>query len=283
MAYQIPFDFSDLTGVVGVFTIFAVRLSWGVQNHEVRAPTMIRVIIVAVTLLVTSELRGQTMVIVRAERTKADADSSFVMRYGMDEQDVQSIPEFVHGIEAVYPTMSQQRVATVTDLKSLDAVDRLVDVTGLVPEHRLLRRLKVISGSDLQPQDFELGTSRCLISTSIAEALFGEANPVGRYVTLQGIEPVLVTGVFEHPEDPSLHTSSLDIVIPIKTFRQRAATTNIKRSAESFSAEQCVYCELQIHVAEGIGTTTLIRGVRKYLEQRYRFREFQFVPTRLRD
>ena len=70
-------------------------------------------------------------------------------------------------------------------------------VMGATPEMLSVRDWPVISGRNISQSDVDGATKNCLIGQTIAENLFGAADPVGKIIRIKKI-PFTVIGLLEH-------------------------------------------------------------------------------------
>ncbi len=94
------------------------------------------------------------------------------------------------------------------------------NVTGIIPEFSILRNIVPRSGSRfINDLDIRLRRRVVFLGDELAEYLFGDVDPVGRYVQV-GETPFLVVGVMVHKEqDSSYNSRDKDrAFIPASTF-----------------------------------------------------------------
>lgn len=218
----------------------------------------------------------------KSDRPESESSGSFVTRYGLDRQDGQSIPEFVHGIQTIDTSANRMVIVRRTNAQSLDDDSEAAMVMAVSPRHRVFRNLKIVDGSELHNQDFELATSKCLISADAAKRWFGTTEAIGQYIRLQGVAVLLVSGVFEFSDRPNTLLTSPEIVIPLATYDQRFATLDVTRRSGSFSASQVQYSEFQINTVDGSDVNDITDGIRQYLLRRYPDRDFRIKTLRLK-
>jgi putative ABC transport system permease protein len=74
-------------------------------------------------------------------------------------------------------------------------VERPVDLVGVTEGYQTIRRLVVLRGRFLDAADMEMRSKVCLITTQLADRIFGQDNPVGKSVRM-GELTFTVIGVF---------------------------------------------------------------------------------------
>jgi putative ABC transport system permease protein len=74
-------------------------------------------------------------------------------------------------------------------------VDRAVNLVGVTDGYQTIRRLLIVRGRYFDSIDMETRSKVCLITTQLAERIFGQENPVGRPVRM-GELTFTVIGVF---------------------------------------------------------------------------------------
>lgn len=235
---------------------------------------MIRLMTLTAFVLGSTSLYAQTAVVIQAVKSENPNNSGLVRRYGLDRQDVHSIPESVAGVKGIEAAAERVVVIQRTNRQTLDTEDKAILATAISAGHRIRRNLQIVHGNVLQDEDFERATSRCLISTDLATAWFGEQLAVGKYLHIQGIAVLLVTGVFENDDQPKNLISLLDVVIPLKTYDQRFPALTVERSSGSFSAWQMQYSEFELHLADSANTKSVTDKLGFYLQHHHPGREF---------
>ena len=74
-------------------------------------------------------------------------------------------------------------------------VERPVNLVGVTAGYQAIRRLVVLRGRYLDAGDMEMSSKVCLITTQLADRIFGQENPVGRPIRM-GELTFTVIGVF---------------------------------------------------------------------------------------
>src|SRR5437667_6946818 len=74
-------------------------------------------------------------------------------------------------------------------------VERPVNLVGVTEGYQVIRRLLILRGRFLDAGDMEMRSKVCLITTQLADRIFGQENPIGRSVHM-GELTFTVIGVF---------------------------------------------------------------------------------------
>jgi putative ABC transport system permease protein len=73
--------------------------------------------------------------------------------------------------------------------------ERAVNLVGVTEGYQAIRRLVVLRGRFLDAEDMEMRSKVCLVTTQLADKIFGQDNPVGRSIRM-GELTFIVIGVF---------------------------------------------------------------------------------------
>jgi len=77
----------------------------------------------------------------------------------------------------------------------VNGVERSVNLVGVTEGYQAIRRLLVLRGRYLDAADMEMRSKVCLITTQLADRIFGQENPIGRSMRM-GELTFTVIGVF---------------------------------------------------------------------------------------
>jgi putative ABC transport system permease protein len=77
----------------------------------------------------------------------------------------------------------------------VNGVERPVNLVGVTEGYQAIRRLLVLRGRYLDAADMEMRSKVCLITTQLADRIFGQENPIGRAMRM-GELTFTVIGVF---------------------------------------------------------------------------------------
>jgi putative ABC transport system permease protein len=94
-------------------------------------------------------------------------------------------------------------------------------VMGVTPEMLSVRDWPLTSGRNISQSDVDGATKNCLIGQTIAENLFGAADPVGKVIRIKKI-PFTVIGLLEHKGQSPQGQDQDDVVyIPLRTAQRK--------------------------------------------------------------
>ncbi len=132
----------------------------------------------------------------------------------MDESDIEFLDRRVEGLAGISSEYSQNLRARFGDRT------RLVDVSGVSPIFGEMRNMIPQEGGRfINPTDMEERRRVVFVGNELAEDLFGDLDPVGREVMLNG-SPFLVIGVLKAKEQDSSYSGRdhSKMIIPSTTF-----------------------------------------------------------------
>src|SRR5205814_474476 len=78
---------------------------------------------------------------------------------------------------------------------TVDGVERAVNLVGVTDGYQTIRRLLILRGRYFDTADMEMRSKVCLITTQLAERIFGQENPIRRPIRM-GELTFTVIGVF---------------------------------------------------------------------------------------
>src|SRR5690606_1873582 len=137
----------------------------------------------------------------------------------LTEQDGEAIRREVDAVEHVAPTLETREQVIHFD------ANLNIELVGTTLEFFAIRAWKVRSGAFWTVSAEHTGERVCVIGQTVAEEVFGNADPVGSVVRL-GVYPFRVLGVLEAKGQDSFgRDEDLRIVVPIKAMRGRLAPT----------------------------------------------------------
>jgi putative ABC transport system permease protein len=139
---------------------------------------------------------------------------SYEMTVG-DLQAVRSIPNVIE--------VAGTRELPMTVI--IGGVERAVNLVGVTEGYQTIRRLLVLRGRYFDSADMEMRSKVCLITTQLADRIFGQDNPVGKPIRL-GELTFTVIGVFrERVETFGLsEISETSIIIPFTLMKYYTGT-----------------------------------------------------------
>ncbi len=98
--------------------------------------------------------------------------------------------------------------------------ERPVSVVGVTDGYQAIRRLVILRGRYLDAADMEMRSKVCLITTKLADRIFGQENPVGKSLRM-GELTFTVIGVFRERAETldlsDLHENS--VIVPFTVMR----------------------------------------------------------------
>src|SRR5215831_6042710 len=115
-------------------------------------------------------------------------DKAPPLSYEISLEDMNAMKSIPH-VSVVAGTREQPMTITV------DGVDRAVNLVGVTDGYQTIRRLLIIRGRFFDAGDMEMRSKVCLITTQLAERIFGQENPIGRPIRI-GELTFTVIGVF---------------------------------------------------------------------------------------
>ena len=151
----------------------------------------------SIVLVVTVALTSKTFILSQIESVGSNLvwvelvqrpDKPQPLNYEMTLEDLDSIKAIPNVIE----------VAGTRELETsvvVDGVERPVHLVGVTEGYQAIRRLLVLRGRFFDAADMEMRSKVCLITTQLADRIFGQENPIGRPMRM-GELTFTVIGVF---------------------------------------------------------------------------------------
>jgi putative ABC transport system permease protein len=94
-------------------------------------------------------------------------------------------------------------------------------VLGTTPEMLTVREWPLLSGRNLTQSDVDGATKNCLVGQTVAENLFGEADPIGKIIRIRKV-PFNVVGVLDRKGRSAQGTDQDDVIfIPLITAQRK--------------------------------------------------------------
>jgi putative ABC transport system permease protein len=179
---------------------FSVAID-ALRANKVRAMlTSLGVIIgsASIVLVVTVALTSKKFVISQIEAIGSNLvqvemvqrqDREQPLSYELTLEDMNAIKASIPGAVEVAGTRELPMTVVV------GGVERPVNLVGVTQGFQEIRRLVIVRGRYFDAADMEMRSKNCLITTQLAERIFGQENPVGRQMRL-GELTFTVIGVF---------------------------------------------------------------------------------------
>jgi putative ABC transport system permease protein len=151
----------------------------------------------SIVLVVTVALTSKTFILSQIESVGSNLvwvelvqrpDKPQPLNYEMTLEDLETVKAIPNVIE----------VAGTRELETsvvVDGVERPVHLVGVTEGYQAIRRLLVLRGRYFDAADMEMRSKVCLITTQLADRIFGQENPVGRPMRM-GELTFTVIGVF---------------------------------------------------------------------------------------
>jgi putative ABC transport system permease protein len=151
----------------------------------------------SIVLVVTVALTSKTFILSQIESVGSNLvwvelvqrpDKPQPLNYEMTLEDLETVKAIPNVIE----------VAGTRELETsvvVDGVERPVHLVGVTEGYQAIRRLLVLRGRYFDAADMEIRSKVCLITTQLADRIFGQENPVGRPMRM-GELTFTVIGVF---------------------------------------------------------------------------------------
>jgi putative ABC transport system permease protein len=151
----------------------------------------------SIVLVVTVALTSRKFVLSQIEAVGSNLvwvelvqrpDKAQPLSYEMTLEDMEAAKSIPH-VVAVAGTREYPMTMTV------EGVERAVNLVGVTDGYQTIRRLLILRGRYFDETDMEMRSKVCLITTQLADRIFGQSNPVGRPIRM-GELTFTVIGVF---------------------------------------------------------------------------------------
>jgi putative ABC transport system permease protein len=151
----------------------------------------------SIVLVVTVALTSKTFVLSQIEAVGSNlvqvelvqrTDKPQPLNYEMTLGDMETIKAIPNVIEVAGTRELETAVLT-------DGVERPAHLVGVTEGYQEIRRLIILRGRYFDGADMEMRSKVCLITTQLADRIFGQENPIGRPMRL-GELTFTVIGVF---------------------------------------------------------------------------------------
>jgi putative ABC transport system permease protein len=134
-------------------------------------------------------------------------------------------------------------------------------VTGVTPEYMQINNTKVATGASFSEQDYQRGAKVAVLGSSVAQTLFGNANPIGQQMRM-GTIIVYVTGVLES-KGTRFNSPDDAVFIPLATMQQAVAQPRTPQGGRIVSA-------ISLTVSDQSQTQNVIDAITSLLRTRHK-------------
>ena len=170
-------------------------------------------------------------------------------------EDAEAIAEQVSNVSAVAPS-SSSNLQLVVGSKNTNS-----QVTGATPEYMSVNNLKLASGAFFSEQEYERGAKVAVLGSSVAETLFGSANPIGQQMRM-GTIIVRVIGVLES-KGTGFNSPDDAVYIPLTALHQTVAQPRTAQGGRIVSS-------ITLTVSDQAQTQNVIDAITSLLRTRHR-------------
>jgi len=233
--------------------------AWGsVVAHKLRSFLTVLGIVIGVAAVIALMAIGrgaQAEIIGSIESLGANLVVVFPEKRSLTLEDAEAIEEQIPNIAAVAPVLSTGAKIVAAN-EDTDAA-----VTGTTPEYRSVYNLELESGAFFSSYDYARSAKVAVLGSTIAEDLYGEANPVGETIKVNGTITYVI-GVLSE-KGASMVSPDDSIFVPLTLVQQ---TTTQKRTAQGEHIVNSV--ALSLEDSELSETTTA--AITKLLRTRHR-------------
>jgi putative ABC transport system permease protein len=136
-----------------------------------------------------------------------------------------------------------------------------VSIVGVTPEYEEIRNLTVAGGDFISDYDVDGRTTVVVLGSSVAEQLYGETNPVGQTIKVEGRQ-FTVIGVLESKGGMGFTSEDYRIFAPITTVQYRI-------SAQRTASGEMSVSSISVQVAGTEKTDAAISEITAILNDRH--------------
>ena len=170
-------------------------------------------------------------------------------------EDAEAISQQIPYISAVAPSYSSN-LQLVVGGENMNS-----QVTGVTADYMTINNMKIASGASFSEQDYQRGAKVAVLGSSVAETLFGNANPIGQQMRM-GTIIVRVIGVLES-KGGMMNSSDDAIFIPLAAMQQAVAQPRTPQGGRIVSA-------ISLTVSDQSQTQNVIDDITSLLRTRHR-------------
>jgi putative ABC transport system permease protein len=111
----------------------------------------------------------------------------------------------------------------------VDGVERPVHMIGVTQGYQAIRRLLVLRGRYFDSGDMEMRSKVCLITTQLAERMFGQENPIGRLIHMGEMNFTVIGAFRERVETFGLsEIQENSVIIPFSLMKYYTGTELVR-------------------------------------------------------
>jgi putative ABC transport system permease protein len=108
---------------------------------------------------------------------------------------------------------------------TVERADRAVNLVGVTEGYQTIRRLLIVRGRYFDAGDMEMRSKVCLITTQLAEKIFGQENPVGRPIRIGELSFTVIGAFRERVETFGLsEIQENSVLIPFTLMKYYTGT-----------------------------------------------------------
>jgi len=217
----------------------AVLIAWeAILKNKIRSIlTMLGIIIGVAAVIIMVSVSAGTEATIQDNITSLGTNLIYVQRNftrggppgqdgggeGLVFDDAAAIQNQVQGVTAVVVEQD-----TSEDIKFGSVILQSAAVIGTTPGYSIVRGLTVSNGRYLTQTDVDRKAKVAVLGFSLAEQLFGTANPVGQYVTV-GTTKLSVVGVVAQRGSVGTTNYDLQLYTPITVVFQKFTPSQFAR------------------------------------------------------
>jgi putative ABC transport system permease protein len=134
-------------------------------------------------------------------------------------------------------------------------------VTGITPEYMQINNLEVGTGATFSEQDYQRGAKVAILGSSVAETLFGSADPIGQQMRMGNII-VHVIGILES-KGTTFNSPDDAVYIPLAAMQQAVAQPRTPQGGRIVSS-------ISLTVSDQAQTQNVIDDISDLLRSRHK-------------
>jgi len=206
-------------------------------------------------------LGSNLIIVLPGSVTSGGVRMGFGSQSSLTEEDAYAVQREIQEIQAAAPTLrgTGQVVAGNANWSTV--------FYGTTPEYLEARDWVLASGKPFDAADLQGAAKVALIGQTVANALFGDTDPVGQPIRIRKV-PFIVTGVLERKGQSLMGQDQDDVILmPITTARKRVlGQTQAKLSTVG---------KISIKVRDGTDMSEAENQIKGLLRQRHRLQSHQ--------